>query len=300
MMDFKLLSKVVGNITTTIQQTAIASVRSVKAHTFFSKITNFPKTQDVKGTVIVANQKKVEKELKDSKKIHRSVLDWLKSFKLPKSFEVSNFPKQPDFPEFPEKIEVSNPTKIPPYPKSIRVSNQPTKEINKISAGLVAVVKAIKALKLNPTINVEAPEPEKVVVPAPNVTVTQEKIDYKKLAKLLAEQVPEFDYKKMGEVIADNQLDAITVGGGGSSGHGGSKGMIISGSNPLEKYRAADIDQAGINIWYYGFTDKDGAWYIMEENKTVNSFRFISGSSGYITSWAERDTLEYDYLYEAF
>jgi len=71
-MEFKLVQTIISRIIETIQNTAIASVRAIKENVFNVNIKNFPKTQDIKGTVVVGNQRKVEKLLKDLKKINVS------------------------------------------------------------------------------------------------------------------------------------------------------------------------------------------------------------------------------------
>jgi len=101
-MTYKLVKEVVANINNTIQQTAIGATRSMIANVFGVKVKNFPKNQRVSGTVVVANQKKVEKKLSEGHLIQKSVLDWLKAFKLPTSIKVDNFPKFPEFPKFPD------------------------------------------------------------------------------------------------------------------------------------------------------------------------------------------------------
>jgi hypothetical protein len=162
-MTFKLVNQILASLIKTIEQTAVVSVNAIKAHTFSSKIINFPKTQKIKGVVTVVNQKKVERELKNSKKIQDSILKWLNKFTIPSNFKIDNFPESI---KFPTSIEISNqikPIKPLPYLKNIRVTNQPTKEIKKINTQLIAVKKAIGKLKLNPSINVETPTPEKII-----------------------------------------------------------------------------------------------------------------------------------------
>ena len=66
----------------------------------------------------------------------------------------------------------------------------------------------------------------------------------------------------------------------------------------LNSYKVADVDDDATPN-YYGFTDKDGLWYIMKEilSAGANTYRFIKGSTGYTTNWTGRAGLSYDYFY---
>jgi len=67
--------------------------------------------------------------------------------------------------------------------------------------------------------------------------------------------------------------------------------LIVS---DLSNYKIADIDDTG----YFGFTNKDGGWYIMKESS--GAFRYIKGDSDYATSWTGRVGLSYDYFNNIF
>lgn len=305
-MDFKIIQGVVSNIIQTVQDTAVASVNALKNHTFTTTIKNLPKTQAVKGSVTVANQKNLEKELREHKKVQKSVLIWLKSFKLPKDIKVSNFPEYPKFPDFPKSIKVDNFPEPLPFPKNIRVTNQPTAEIKELGVNIKDVTNAVKKLKLNPNITVERP-PE-VVVPAPHVTVTQEKIDYKKLAELISKAAPsvEFDYKKLEKLINANQKELITVGGGGH----GSNGFIGRDNKPGKAlvdesgrvitspdYFIADKKTSG-GITHTGNENSEGDWFIMKV--AGDAIRYASNNNNpsypeYESAWTNRASLEYNY-----
>lgn len=292
-MEFNILKQVVGNIQQTIENAAVASVNAIKANVFGVTVKNFPKNQKINGIVSVSNQKRVETELKKATVTQKTILKWLKSLKFPTSIKVDNFPDYPKFPEFPTEIKVKNFPKQKEYPKNIRVLNQPTKEIKEVRDAIKALEKATKALKLNPTINVEAPKPEKVVVPPASVSVTQQEIDYEKLASLIP--VPEsFDYKKLAESIAEELAASIvTIGGGGG-------GRRNEGQDDLTReYNVADKDTDGA-IKYYGFTGRSGQWYILREDTGSNEFRYVKGSNSYPTNWASRASQEYDYYHEVF
>ena len=316
-MQFKVVQDVVKSINNAIQQTAIASVRSIKANVFSVKVRNFPKTQTIKGTITVANQKKLEKELKDSKKVQKSILGSIKAIKIPKSIRVDNFPEAEKYPEHPKSIEVSNLPKPLPYPKNMRVSNQPTKEIKEMSKKVGDVEKAVKKLKLDPKKSVQSPKPERVIVPPANVTVKQEKIDYDKLAKLFKGSNKDFDYKKLGKIFSDSQKDSITVGGAGnrpsfadSSGIPAralldeSRRVVTTvGDSSMSSYRTNDIDDNGttLNIVYVGMEHPEGAWALMKFNDTDEIYPHLKYATivnnvdvdDYSTAWTDRSSLEY-------
>lgn len=67
----------------------------------------------------------------------------------------------------------------------------------------------------------------------------------------------------------------------------------------LAGYMISDIDD-GSNPKYYGFIDRDSNWYILEENTTNKTYRYVKGVSGYTTNWTNRASLTYDYFNTVF
>jgi len=308
-MQFKVIQEITGNIINTIQNVGIASVNAIKAHTFGVTVKNFPKNQTVSGTVTVANQKNVEKKLSDSHLTQKSVLGWLKAFKLPTSINVGNFPKAPEFPKFPEGFKISNFPKQLPFPKNIRITNQPTAEIKKLNTEMKSLKKAVKAIKLDPKINVTPPVSEKIVVPAPSVTLTQDKFDYKKLSSLMPKPAKELDYKKLSESIASEIAQSIvTVGGGGSSGGNGfinrdgtpGKALVDSKHRVITNpdYFIADKETTAADVIYTGNENSWGDWFMMRVDGDQIRYASSSNNTGYpdyANAWDNRVGLEYDY-----
>lgn len=64
-------------------------------------------------------------------------------------------------------------------------------------------------------------------------------------------------------------------------------------------YQPSDVDTAS-DPKYYGFLAADGSWYIMEENTTGGTYRYIRGTSDYTTKWTNRATLTYVYFNAMF
>ncbi len=67
--------------------------------------------------------------------------------------------------------------------------------------------------------------------------------------------------------------------------------------NPAEKqptdgYRISRLDDA--SPAYYGFTNKDGAWFVMKELED-GSYLYRKGNSGFAAAWAERGNIGITY-----
>jgi hypothetical protein len=69
-------------------------------------------------------------------------------------------------------------------------------------------------------------------------------------------------------------------------------------SQPTDNYLISEIDDSYIT--YYGFTGKNGAWYIMKEDPDIGSFRYTKGDSNFPGNWARRKDLDYDYYHNVF
>ncbi len=69
------------------------------------------------------------------------------------------------------------------------------------------------------------------------------------------------------------------------------------GIDSLDNYRITDLDTSGATQ-YFGYTDKDNNWYIMELTSTTA--RYIKGTTDYATNWTGRAGLSYEYFYNTF
>lgn len=67
-------------------------------------------------------------------------------------------------------------------------------------------------------------------------------------------------------------------------------------NQPTDGYKISEVDDS--SPAYYGFTNKDGAWFVMKENAGV--YRYTKGSSGFSTNWTSRASLTYDYYHNVF
>jgi len=75
--------------------------------------------------------------------------------------------------------------------------------------------------------------------------------------------------------------------------------VLVTDYDPTAKYKITDIDPTTDDS-YYGYTDKDGGWYI--KHITATAVRYVKGDSGYAAAWdlrADPGTVYY-YFYEVF
>jgi len=68
-----------------------------------------------------------------------------------------------------------------------------------------------------------------------------------------------------------------------------------------EDFKISDqaTNSVDTDIRYYGYINRAGEWYIMQEDRTPASgvdreYRFTKGGSNYSTGWAGREGLSYD------
>lgn len=69
-------------------------------------------------------------------------------------------------------------------------------------------------------------------------------------------------------------------------------------SHPTDGYSIAEMDDSLVT--FYGFTNKDGAWYVMREDPDTGSFRYARGDSNFPGNWTNREKLQYDYFSNVF
>jgi hypothetical protein len=67
---------------------------------------------------------------------------------------------------------------------------------------------------------------------------------------------------------------------------------------PTDGYEISQVDDLN-PPFYYGFVNKEGAWYIARESANGN-FRYIKGNDDFATSWSTRTSLLYDYFNNVF
>lgn len=68
--------------------------------------------------------------------------------------------------------------------------------------------------------------------------------------------------------------------------------------HPTDGYNITEIDDATLPS-YFGFVNKDSAWYIMREDSS-GAYRYAKGSTLFSTNWTGRAALTYDYFDSVF
>ncbi len=70
---------------------------------------------------------------------------------------------------------------------------------------------------------------------------------------------------------------------------------------PTDGYNITEVDDAGVDV-YYGFVNKDGAWFIQKELST-GAYRYAKGTTDFTnvtTGWPNRASLTYGYFNDIF
>lgn len=49
-------------------------------------------------------------------------------------------------------------------------------------------------------------------------------------------------------------------------------------------------------VTYWGFLNRFGDYYIMEQNTAAGTWRYFYGRGSYTTAWSQRESLDYDYF----
>ncbi|OGK38540.1 hypothetical protein A3I56_01725 [Candidatus Roizmanbacteria bacterium RIFCSPLOWO2_02_FULL_43_10] len=87
--------------------------------------------------------------------------------------------------------------------------------------------------------------------------------------------------------------------GPGTVGIKDTSGILINPSEkqPTDGYNITEVDDAIPS--YYGYVDKNGAWYIVKEDSS-GAYRYAKGSSSFSANWTNRAGLAYDYFDSVF
>lgn len=288
-----------------------------------------PKATGVKA--VIQSAKAIIKDRDSEIKLLRRELTVAKgekrvTFTLPTSTEVTNFPNlikvhvenQKEFPKE-QAVRVLNLKDIK-FPEQKEVVFPKTQDVHVLNLKDLEIPKPHKDVNVLNLKDIEFPEQKEVTFPeVQKVHITnQEKTE--KTSEWLPSIIA-LSVSKLGDMWIKMWKSGITVRlddderlkplpvimvdtkgrpinpqpsqimiplGGGRSG--GSDNVSI-----LDKYQIADGDEV-TTTKYYGFTEKDGGWYILKNDTTANSYRYSKGSSGYSTAWSGRASLTYDYF----
>lgn len=97
-----------------------------------------------------------------------------------------------------------------------------------------------------------------VNVPAPQVTVNEKEVDFKPI------------------------IDAL-----------GNQKYVAPTGDPLSEYKAQDINNDDPHRQYVGFVNPKGNWYIIENDETNNSLRYVFGTKNYLKAMQKPAKLNY-------
>jgi hypothetical protein len=213
-MQFDILKNLFQSVINSIQNTGVSAVKTLKDNTFKVSVINPVKKVEVEGSVVVKNQSYLESKVL---KIDESIKELDKSVKneakLERTVKVSGLEKMSSKSNQ-LTSEITKAIKEIKIPKSFEVSNQidNTSSIKEMIGKVSDVEQAVKRLKLDPQIHIEAPKP--VIVPPSSVTVEKTEIDYQKLSEAITKKLPEgIDYKKLSSVLS-KEMSSIVISGG--------------------------------------------------------------------------------------
>jgi len=319
-MTYQFVLDITNRIIKTIENVAIVGVKTLRntiiTHTYPVKVTNPVSKVDVKGTVIVANQSKVEQEIKKTLQLLQEIKKVLPSLK---DVSVGNFPKYPEFPKYPTEIKVSN------LKNTTEITNW-----GEILKSISNLEKSVEKLKLNPKISVESPViPAPIVnVPkqeAPHITLNEKEVDLKPVQKAID------DLTKVWETFSARNPLAVRL----SDGKAFYKAIdrlsesIANNSSPFQTSTGADArpyvdensnivvttnDTWGLNnteeitdTKYLGKENVGGKYQIIRiitdgdaKDLKYATIRNNPNIGDYTEAWAERTSLDYGLVSETF
>ena len=323
-MNYELWKRSIQSIIDTIENGTIGSLKAIFNHTFPVKVVNPVKKVEVKGQVIVSNQKNLENKIKQVNKSIKLVKESIKSLEpliKDNQVEITNLPEisllpvtnsieslKPEFKKIVDKISTLRTQLRNIYDdkriKSVKVTNL-TQLVNQLDS----VNKAIKKLKLN--VNVKP-----VVVPAPKVELKSD-IDYKKIEEIVKSiKIPnqeKFDYSRFKKILEDSLNITVTSGGGGgryafrNENDEGTYGLVddlrrvvTNDQSFMDKDRIfLDEEESGSEM-YVGYERPNGKWLIVKYdlNSSWNRGRYASevnnsSYTDYTSAWNNKNSLTY-------
>lgn len=192
-----------------IENTAIAAVKSLKGHTFKADVgdkefavTNWPKTQTIDGKVAIVDLDKLTKQLQEIADWQKKLEKQLKSLAPKETVKVANFPKLPSLPAFPKSTKVEGEVKIAQ---------------GSFSAVLEALEELSKQVAKLPTEYPQVdipPFPEIRIPPFPKIPDPPKEVSVKNLEKLVGKDPKRYvpvrlsDGKRFYEAIEELTISA--------------------------------------------------------------------------------------------
>jgi len=317
---YETITKLANEFIKSIQNTGVFVVKSankkadelkkiLSSNTFSVMVKNPQKKVDVKGTVVVGNQSKLEKKIDKLEKAISKISDILPSLK---EVEITNHKS------FPKSVKVSN------LSDKTRVQN-----LNVVVDALDEVKKVVSKLKLDPQIKVSAPKIPAPVVkiakqPAPVVKIQEKEVDLSALNDLTDfwQSLTKSAKKSISVRLSDGKkfykaMDKmIEVATANNSSHfryytGGEARPIVNKNDELQvtvndTWEVNDTQRVSNVLTYFGEESVDEKWRVRKVTKsgTLTAIRHAtiknnSSIEGYDEAWVERTSLEYGLVREA-
>lgn len=297
----------------TIENTAIATVKVLKEHTYSVfilnngiKINNFPKEQKIKGAVQITNYPNIKREIDKLTKEIGSVKKAVENVKYPTEIIVKNIKDTP-VPETYSKVTVENPVNEVSVKDLKNIENrllELNKAINKLPTSYPAFPKIPEIKiprfpeemrisnfpKVRESEDIRTTDPKKYVP----VRLTDGKKFYEAIQEVIAGASSNYSFRrsdgtKVRATVNDNDVIQVEVINPTES--------TLQIYDPTVEYQIADEDTAGTTK-YFGFTKADGAWYILKQDTTAGTYRYVKGTADY--DFAGRTSLTYDYFHNIF
>jgi len=236
---------------------------------------------------------------------HFTMQPIIRPINFPKSMEVVQS-KRPDW--------YKDPIKPEKFPKSIEVSKGKFELTNeKVSVegdvrveGSVSIPDGVKVIEPVSTIIDWTPVASIITVAVESVGML-----LGKLAKGVFRVMPAKEHYLTPQlvVLADKSGRPVSLkdlftnhnnvqvypAQGGMYG-GGKKSAVV---DLTSKYQPSDSDEASTTR-YYGYLGSGGEWYIMKNDTTAGTYRYVTGTEGYEAAWTGRASLTYSLFSVAF
>ena len=322
-MQYETLLKLVQSVIDSVRNIAVAHFNGLKKllleSTFKVKVENPQTKVQVTGEVKATNIPLVVKAVGG---VVLAINALKKAVIANKSVMITNL-KDIKFPEFPKKIEVSNPQ------KEVKITN-----MREFTAAVEKVAEFVAKIKYDPRIEVSPTpvtvKPPAINIPAPVVNVPQqpapivnvEKPDLSDIKKLmdffnnidsknpLAVQLSDGKkyYKaleKMADIYAGSTFSAF------QDTTGADARAMVNGRNEVrttisDTWDANDVDRVSASLTYFGEETADATWRVRKVTKTgtITSIRHATKRNnpdidGYEAAWSGRADLDYGFAREA-
>ena len=300
------LKEAVSLVKTSLENTAIATVKSLKSHVFKVDIgkkefaiTNWPKKQVVEGKVAVVDLEKLEKQLVQIAEWQKTLEKSLRDLSAKDTVKVANFPEFPSFPEFPTSTKLAGEVKI---------------SSDSFSSLLVAIEGLSKLVAKLPTRYPEVkipPFPKVEIPPFPKIPEPLSEVSVKNLERLISKDPQRYVPVRLSDGKRFYQaIEELTVSASRSQAFSDSQGVKQQALVDEDRHvqvdvltmpQVADIQHEYMgkktsgDYEYFGFKENGGtSWKIMRKNNTDDSaWAYAYGKSGWTTAWADPTILVY-------